>query len=272
MKNSGYELAISTINLEPIESDGFRWTTDFNISWNKNEVTKLFRDEPFSVGYYSVSRVEVGHPLSAFYTLRFLGVDPATGDAIYDDVNGDGSIGSADRVYVGSPHPDYWGGLTNQVTWRGFDLKGFVQFVQGQMIFNGINVFANDGGYYFDNKFRKVLDSWKEPGDITDMPRASYDANSGADLISSRYFEDGSYIRLQEITLGYRLPMQALGGIGMTEGRIYVSGRNLYTWTDYDGYSPDVNSPGSSSNTSLATEFYAYPLPRTIMVGISGAW
>jgi hypothetical protein len=104
------------------------------------------------------------------------------------------------------------------------------------------------------------------------MPRASYDANSGADLVSSRYFEDGSYVRLQEVTLGYRLPAQLIGNANLSEARIYVSGRNLYTWTDYSGYSPDVNSPGSSSNTSLATEFYAYPLPRTIMVGISGAW
>lgn len=278
MKNSGYELGVSTINLEPSETDGFRWATDFNISWNKNEVTRLFRDEPFSVGYYSVGRVDVGHPLAAFYTLRYLGVDPATGDAIYDDVAGgpngepDGEITSADRVYIGSPHPDFWGGLTNTMSWRGFDLRSFFQFVQGQQIFNAISVFANDGGYNYDNKFKQVLDRWQQPGDIARHPRTSFDATSGAEIVSSRFFEDGSYVRLQEVTLGYRLPMQLLGNAGLSEGRIYVSGRNLYTWTDYSGYSPDVNSPGSSSNTSLATEFYAYPLSRTFMIGISGAW
>src|SRR5204863_223344 len=82
-------------------------------SWNRNKVTKLFQHEPFSVGLYSTSRVEEGRPLSEFYTLRFLGVDPATGDAIFDDINNDGVIDAADRVFVGSPHPKYWGGLTN---------------------------------------------------------------------------------------------------------------------------------------------------------------
>jgi TonB-linked SusC/RagA family outer membrane protein len=272
MQNRGYELTINAQVIRPAGAGGFRWSTDFNIAWNRNEVTKLFQGQPFPVGGYDASRVEEGHPLAAFYTLRFLGVDPATGDAIFDDVNGDLTINDADRVYIGSPHPTSWGGLTNELSWGGFDLRTFLQFTQGHTIFNAISVFANDGGYYYDNKFRKALDRWQAPGDITDEPRASFDGVSGADIISSRYFEDGSYIRLQEVTLGYRLPASVAGALRLNDGRIYISGRNLHTWTKYTGYSPDVNSDGSDSNTALATEFYAYPSARTITIGISGAF
>jgi TonB-linked SusC/RagA family outer membrane protein len=285
MENRGYELTISSLNLRPVRADGLRWTTDFNVSWNRNKVTRLFNNEPFPQGLYDVSRVEVGHPLSAFYVLRFDGVDPATGDAIFFDKNTvdtngdeipdapDGVINADDRVFIGSPHADYWGGLTNTLSWRAFDLRTFVQFTQGHTIFNAIGVFANDGGYYHDNKFKRVLRRWQQPGDITDEPRASYDGTSGfAGQISSRYFEDGSYLRLQEVTLGYRFPEPWIAALRLSEARIYVSGRNLYTWTDYSGYSPDVNSNGSNSNTALATEFYAYPPARTLLVGISGAF
>jgi TonB-linked SusC/RagA family outer membrane protein len=269
--NQGFELTVNTVPLEG-NTGGLRWAADFNISWNNNKVTRLFQNEPFSVGLYSTSRVEVGQPLSAFYTLRFLGVDPATGDAIFDDINNDATIDAADRVFIGSPHPKYWGGLTNTLSWKSFDLRSFLQFTQGHMIFNAIGVFANDGGYYHDNKFSRLLDRWQNPGDVTDVPRASYDGTSGADLISSRHFEDGSYVRLQEVTLSYHLPPGFASALRMSDSRLYVSGRNLHTWTKYSGYSPDVNSNGSSSNTALSTEFYAYPLARTIMVGISGAF
>ena len=272
MENRGYELTLDVKPFTSASTEGLRWSTNLNIAWNRNRVTHLFDNQPYSVGAYSASRVVVGQPLAVFYVVRFLGVDPATGDAIYDDINGDSTINDADRVYIGSPQPNFWGGFTNEVSWRGFDLRGFLQFTQGFKIFNAINVFANDGGYYYDNKFRKALRRWQQPGDITDEPRASFDGLSGADRISSRYFEDGSYVRLQEVTLGYRIPPRIASVIRLTDGRLYVSGRNLYTWTKYSGYSPDVNSDGSDSNTALGTEFYAYPAARTIMFGISGAF
>lgn len=272
MENRGFELSINSINVARSSDAGLHWTTSFNISWNSNKVTKLFQNEPFSTGIRSVNRVEVGHPLGAFYTIRFLGVDPATGDAIFDDINNDGTIDAADRVFVGSPHPKFWGGLTNEISWRGFDLRTFLQFTQGHTIFNGIALFALDGGYNWDNKFRRALRRWQNPGDVTDEPRASYDGLSGAVETSSRYFEDGSYVRLQEVTLGYKLPVQWASALHMAESRIFISGRNLNTWTKFSGYSPDVNSNGSSANTSLSTEFYSYPLARTFMVGISGAF
>ena len=271
MENKGFELQLGGAILRPAPK-GLRWDANFNIAWNHNKVLKLYENQPIPVGGYDVGRIEVGHPMAAFYTLHFTGVDPATGDAVFEDVNHDGVINDDDRVYVGSPHPKYWGGFTNDLSWGRFELRGFLQFVQGQTIFNAISVFANDGGYYYDNKFKRALNRWQQPGDVTNEPRASFDGTSGADLISSRMMEDGSYWRLQELTLGYNLPAYISNALQMKDARLYVSGRNLYTWTKYSGYSPDVNSAGSSTNTELSTEFYAYPSARSFMIGLSGAF
>ena len=272
MENRGFELGISTVNLQPVTEGGFGWNTNLNITWNRNRVTRLFNDEPFNSGIRSVNRVEVGQPIGAYHLLRFDGVDPQTGDAIYFDANGDGTVNADDRIIAGSAHPDYWGGFTNELRWGGFDLRAFLQFSQGFEVYNAMAIFADDGGYYYDNKFSRVLRRWQQPGDITDQPRASWDGSSGARVVSSRYIEDGSYVRLQEVTLGYRIPAQLGALANLRDARIYLSGRNVHTWTDYQGYAPDVNSQGSSVNVSLGTDFYAYPIPRTIMFGIAGSF
>ncbi|MDQ3697840.1 MAG: TonB-dependent receptor [Gemmatimonadota bacterium] len=271
IENRGFELGLATVNFQPAMDDGFRWSTDLNVSWNRNRVTELFRGEPFNSGIRSVNRVEEGQPLGAFHTLVFEGVDPETGDAIYTDLNGDGQINSDDRAVVGSPHPDSWGGLTNTFSWKGFDMRAFFQFSRGAEVYNAMRIFADDGGYYSsDNKFADVLRRWQQPGDITNVPRASFDGLSGARDVSSRFIEDGSYIRFQELSLGYRLPSAFATRANLTTARLFVSARNLKTWTDYLGYNPDVNSLGSGVNISLGTDFYAYPLARTITIGISG--
>ena len=273
IENKGYELQLTMEILRPAARGGLAWSTDFNVAHNENEVTALFRDEPFNSGIRSLNRVEVGHPIGAFHTLRFTGVDPETGDAIYADTNGDGDVTSDDRVIVGSPHPDYTGGFTNTVSFKGFDLRAFVQFNRGNEVFNAIRIFADDGGYYFDNKLKdSYVRRWQKPGDKTDVPRLSYDGTSGARDVSSRFIEDGSYVRLQEITLGYALPSFLSRRSGLENARIFVSGRNLKTWTDYTGYNPDVNSNGAGSNISLGTDFYAYPLARSVTFGLSGSW
>jgi TonB-linked SusC/RagA family outer membrane protein len=270
IENKGYELQVNTEVLRPASQNALAWDADFNIAWNRNEVTALYRGEPFNSGIRSINRVEVGQPLGAFHTLKYNGVNPQTGDAIYEDVNGDGAITTDDRTIVGSPHPKYFGGFTNRLSWRGLDLRAFLQFSQGNKVFNAIRVFADDGGYYFDNKIKDSYEKrWQKPGDNAEQPRLSYDGTSGARDISSRFVEDASYLRLQEVTLGYRLPR--LGG-RLNEARVFVSGRNLHTWTKYTGYNPDVNSNGAGAIISLGTDFYAYPLSRTISFGINSTW
>jgi TonB-linked SusC/RagA family outer membrane protein len=286
IENTGYELALSSAWLSPRDTRGLGWNTEVNISWNRNEVTKLFDGQPFNTGIRGVNRVEEGAPIGAFHTLIFDGVDPDNGDAIYRDIccqidpvtgdripGPDGEVNSDDETIVGSPHPTYWGGLNNTFTWRGFDLRAFFQFSHGAEVYNAMRIFSDDGGYYYDNKFRDVLRRWRQPGDVTDQPRASFDGTSGGNEVSSRYVEDGSYIRLGELTLGYRIPAARIGRFNVfDEARLYVSGRNIKTWTDYSGYNPDVNSLGATARTSLGTDFYAYPVARTFTIGISGAW
>jgi TonB-linked SusC/RagA family outer membrane protein len=272
IENSGVELQITSALVEAATPGAFDWSADFNISRNKNVVTRLHRGEPFNTGIRSVNRVEEGQPLGAYHLIKFTGVDPATGDAQYFDLNNDGSVNADDRVIVGSPHPDFWGGFRNTFAFKGFDLTGFLEFSQGFEVFNAMRIFADDGGYYFDNKFEDVMNRWQQPGDVTHQPRASYDGTSGARDVSSRFVEDGSYVRLQEVTFGYKLPRSIAQRARLTDARLYVSGRNLKIWTDFLGYDPDVNSNGSSSNTSLGTDFYAYPRAKTISVGISGNW
>lgn len=273
IENSGYELQVNTEILRPSTTDGLRWNSDFNIAWNRNEVTALYKNEPFNSGIRSVNRVEVGHPLGAFQLLRYLGVDPQTGNAIYDDIDGDGSITTADRTIVGNPHPRYFGGFSNSISWKGVEARAFIQFSQGASVFNAIRIFADDGGYYFDNKLKDSYDKrWRQPGDVAEQPRLSYDGVSGAREVSSRFVEDASYVRLQDVTVSYKLPARLVFGSRMDDARVFVSGRNLKTWTDYTGFNPDVNSNGASANISLGTDFYAYPLARSISFGISTSW
>jgi len=272
IENKGWEFELTTDNIRGDGVSSFSWQTSFNYSTNKNRVTALYQDQPINSGIDGINTVRVGHPIGSFYTIRFTGVDPATGDATYEDVNGDGAINSDDRVIVGNPQPTYWGGFTNTFGFMGFDLRGTIQFSGGNKIYNGIRAFADDGGFFRDNKFAYVLSRWQQPGDITDEPRPSWDGNSQAYLTSSRFIEPGSYARLQDITVGYKVPVRLSRGMGMQNARLYVSGRNLHTWTKFRGYNPDVNSNGSGSNTSLGTEFYSYPLARSWSVGVTTEW
>jgi TonB-linked SusC/RagA family outer membrane protein len=262
IKNSGVEAQLTTRNFVSEDPKGFTWTTDLNIAANRNKVVSLYNDEPFSSGSYSANRVQVGRPLGEFYMYRFLGVDPATGDARYSD----------DLEFVGSPHPKYQGGFTSEMSWMGFDLHAFLQFDKGNDVFNAIRVFADDGGRYSDNKFSDVLRRWRQPGDITDEPRASRSGASDAVEVSSRYLEDGSYLRIGDVTLGYTLPTRWSSIAGLNNARLYVSGHNLHTFTKYKGYTPDVNSEGATSNIGLGTDFYAYPVARSFTFGLKAGF
>lgn len=262
IKNAGVEAQITTRNFVSGDPKGFTWTTDLNVAANRNKVVSLYNNEPFSAGLYSMSRVQVGHPLGEFQALRFLGVDPQTGNALYSDT----------AEFIGSPHPKYQGGFTSDMSWMGFDLHGFVQFSKGNKIFNAIRVFADDAGRYRDNKFADVLRRWQKPGDITDEPRASNRGTSDAVEISSRYLEDGSYVRIGDVTLGYTIPSRFAGMSGLHSARLYVSGHNLHTFTKYKGYSPDVNSAGAASNIGLGTDFYAYPIARSFTFGVKAGF
>jgi TonB-linked SusC/RagA family outer membrane protein len=260
--NRGVELGLNTINFKPTKSGDFSWSTDFNISFNHNEVTKLYGNQPIpGTNFREISRVAVGQPIGEFYVLHFKGVDPATGDAIYSDSS----------INAGSPQAKWFGGLGNTVSWKGLELRGFLEFSHGAKVFNLVRIFADDGGRHQDNKYDYVLNRWKNPGDITNEPRASSRDRSGAADISDRFIEDGSYLRIQEITLSWKLPGRLFAGHGFDNAKVYVSGHNLHTFTKYTGYDPDVNSNGTS-NIDLGTDYYAYPRARTFTFGVTTQW
>lgn len=274
IKNAGVDLSINTENLRPRNGHGLGWTSGLNLTFNRNRVISTYGNQPIITGINGrqTTIVAAGQPLGEFYMLKFKGVDPQTGDAIFQDVNGDGQIDASDKTYVGSPHPKYYGGFSNEFTYGNFALHGFFTFSQGNKIFNMMRIFTDDGACTWDNKTVNVMARWQKPGDITDVPRMSYDCVSGADAISSRFIENGSYVRLSELTFSYNLPTRVANRAYLSSARVYVSGHNLKLWTKYMGYDPDVNSAGSDENIIMGTDYYAYPQPRTITFGINAGW
>jgi TonB-linked SusC/RagA family outer membrane protein len=261
VENQGLELSLASVNFKT--PSRFNWNTGFNISFNKNIVKKLYADQPLNFGF--VNRFEVGQPFGAFYGYIFQGVNPDDGSIKYKDLNGDGSITDADRTIIGNPNPKFDGGLTNTFSFKGFELTGFLQFVYGNKIFNGQKIYSE--GFYQDNQTREMLKRWQKPGDITDIPKAMYGA-SDYGLTSTRFVEDGSFLRLKTITLAYNLPSNLLQKVRISSLRVYVTGQNLFTWTKYSGLDPEANYAGTS-NTTIGTDFYTYPVARVITAGVN---
>jgi TonB-linked SusC/RagA family outer membrane protein len=274
IRNRGLDLGLHTVNLDNFR--GLGWTSDLNVTWNRNQVTQLYGGQPitFTVSSRVTSIVAEGKPLGEFYMYKVNRINPDNGNVVFATANGGETEEptSSDLMMVGNPQPDYFGGFTNTFTFQNFDLRGFLQFSQGNKVFNMMRIFTDDGGWTYDNKTTLALNRWQKPGDVTDEPRMSYDGSAGAQYLSSRMIEDGSFLRLGEITLGYRLPRSVSRASHLNDGRLFVSGRNLKTWTKYSGYNPDVNSAGSLSNVVMGVDYYAYPLARTFSVGISASW
>jgi TonB-linked SusC/RagA family outer membrane protein len=274
LRNRGVDLQLQTVNIRRPGAGGFEWTTDVNVTWNRNTITALSDGQPVNATTSGrlTSVAMVGKPIGTFFVFDFVRVDPATGNALYRKADGTETTApvTADLATLGSAQPDYFGGLTNTLRWKGLDLRTFLQFTQGNEILNMNRLFADDGGNSSDNKFGNVRNRWQKPGDITDQPRMG--STGGARFMSDRFIEDGSFVRLQEVTLGWRLPASLARQMRADNARLYVSGRNLVTWTRYTGYNPDVSSAGANANLNLGVDFYAYPLARTWTVGINAGW
>jgi len=271
MKNSGIELGL---NLDVLRGD-IGWDIGFQFAKNTNEVVELFDGQGFDAGF--INRIDEGQPLSYFYGWKSLGVDPDTGDLMFEDVpddegNVDGVINGDDYQFIGSPHPDFVGSVKSGITFKGFSLDAFLNFVQGNEVLNYTRVFNEDGLRRGFNNNTRVLDAWKEPGDVTDVFRIGGDnaAMNGAGT-SSHWVEDGSFVRLKAVTLGYQLPVDLIERAGLSGLRLYVSGENLALWTDYLGLDPEANFQGTS-NLTLGTDFLTQGLNRTIKFGLSGTF
>jgi len=265
IKNWGWEFDLSGIVLDM--SNGFRWNASANISFLNNEVVSLLDPEPILQGFGSA--IIEGEPLNTFYIYDFLGVNPATGDAIYRDVDGNGIINAEDQTVVGNYQPDFLGGFTNDFSFKGLSLSVFFQFIEGVDIYNNNRQFMEHLGTSPWGMDVSSLRRWQQPGDITDIPRAATGATVGLNNAdNSRFLEDGSYLRLKNITLSYDVPNTLLDRIGIREVRVFVTGTNLWTATEYSGFDPEVNVFNNTS-TSQGTDFLTFPQSKQVFFGVN---
>jgi TonB-dependent starch-binding outer membrane protein SusC len=297
MKNSGFEVATTARLVRSARPNGFNWSSTLNLSRNRNVVTALFDDQPIG----GTNRVEVGQPLGFFYGYvtdgLFQAGDPicktlsgetaaqrnarcaaaglafqhgltGPGDIRFMDLNGDGVITADDRARIGSPWPDYEGGITSNIAVAGFDLTGFLQFSVGNDIFNGNGLYMHQYGSYGDNHTTRALQRWTPENPNTTEPRAIDGDPNGNARVSDRFIEDGSFWRVKNVVLGYTLPASLASRFGYRNARIYVQAQNLLTFTDYSGFDPEVNTSGQSTITR-GYDFYTLPQPRTFTVGFN---
>lgn len=264
LENKGVELSITSVNLQ--RSD-FEWNSRLNLSRNRNKVLSLYKDQPLDNLGRGSNSVRVGEPMGIFFGYRSLGVDPSTGEIVFDDVNGDGVINADDRVRIGDPNPDLIGGFTNNLRYKQFDLSVFLQFSYGNDIFNGNRLYI-ESMKGSDNQSIAILDRWRQPGDRTHVPRVTETDPNNNNRISSRFIEDGSYLRVKNMTLSYTLGGSTAERLRIRSARIFVTGQNLLTFTNYSGMDPEVNYAGAD-NLRIGTDFFTHPHARTISVGIN---
>ncbi|RZK46395.1 MAG: hypothetical protein EOO94_02830 [Pedobacter sp.] len=224
---------------------------------------------PVSPGQRTMGRLAVGAPFGQFYGIKYMGVDPDNGDALYMLADGKSTNAYSDAVdtVVGNPNPDFYGGWNNRFSFKGFDLDIQCQFVKGGDLYNIAGFFQSVNGDYFDNQTVDQMAYWKKPGDVTNIPQPRlYDGNGAGK--SSRWVQDGSYFRVKSINLGYNLSKNTLRPLKVESARVFISANNLITFTDYTGYDPEVNTT-YIGNVNLGHDFYTPPPARTITVGIN---
>jgi hypothetical protein len=223
----------------------------------------------------------VGYPVNAFYgyvmdgifqnqkevdqsSVQVPGADPynrtSPGDVRFRDLNNDGVINDGDRTIIGNPNPQFIYAMTNDFSYAGFDLSIFLQGVQGNDIFNANNVFQESMAVA-QNQTQAVLGRWEGEGTSNTMPRAIFNDPNNNSRISSRFIEDGSYLRIKNVTFGYTLPASLLSRYKVQRIRIYASAQNLFTFTKYSGFDPEVPYNG--------VDYNVYPVTRVLSLGLN---
>ncbi|MGQ8335339.1 TonB-dependent receptor [Sunxiuqinia sp. A32] len=279
IRNRGLELALSYAG-----GHEFRYNINGTLSINRNRVLSLAGGRPL---HGPVNITKEGGPVGAFYLIKTDGIfnseqevqshnkdgnliqpNAAPGDIRYVDANGDGMISSADQVYCGDPSPKFSGGIGFNISWKGFDLSAFMQGTYGNKIYNGIG--RNQMVLYVGNEgnvLSSLLDSWT-PDHHTNIPRLILTDPNNNSRYSDRFLEDGSYLRMKTMQLGYTFNSNMIKPVGFSSLRVYVSSDNVFTITNYSGYNPDIGRGGSVLNRGVDFESVAYPLARTIALGV----
>ena len=265
LNNQGIEL---TLNLSPIQSqsnDGFNWDVNFNIAWNEAKIVSLPNGEDIDNG----SQIwREGENVRTIYIQEWAGVNPADGTPLWytadDDGNRNGITGNYDEAglfIVGDATPDFTAGLTNQFSYKGLYASVFFYTAQGHELYNASLPFMDSDATRFGwAHTRDALDHWKQPGDIASRPQPIQGGNNRANNTSTRYLEDGSFIRLKQLMVGYRVPANIAQKLGVQGISAYMNGENLWTQTDYTGLDPEANESGS--------EFFRYPVGKSFTFGL----
>jgi TonB-linked SusC/RagA family outer membrane protein len=272
VQNVGLEF---NINARVAKRDKFSWDVNFNATWIHNEIKNLNNDGVFLNAYEDLEAthiLQIGYPVGSFLGLKYLGVDSETGDVQFEDFNEDGQIDYDDAQIIGKAMPDWYGGMTHNITFKHFDFSIFSRFSIGNQVYNLIRGttenlgWSNDGGLssVYANNTIYVRDRWKKPGDEAEYGRASF-INLNLGLNSSQMVENASFFRIQNVTAGYTLPKTGK----FSSIRIYAEAQNLWVLTGYKGFDPEVSSNGGLADRTAGIDYGAYPSARTLLIGLS---
>ena len=276
--NRGIDVSLTSRNFNGA-AGGFNWSTTLNVSAFKTRLESLGVGIPYN-GQGSLSgtivRYDINQAFGSFYgfvadglfqTADEVAAAPkqqagtAPGDIRFRDLNGDGVIDAADRQFIGNPNPNFSFGVTNTFNYKNFDLSFFIQGVQGNDVYNLNRYITESALYSTTNGTTRILSRWTGPNTSNDVPRAiNGDPNNNL-RVSTHYIEDGSYVRLKNLTFGYTLPRSVMNRITATQIRLYFTAQNLATLTKYTGYDPEVSASG--------VDLGIYPQTRVFMGGLN---
>lgn len=279
-ENRGLEISLQYRN----RLRAFTYAVGGNVTFLESEVTGLGRGgEPVLSGYVqsasaNAAKTDVGQPIASFFgyvtdgifqtqaeieAAPFQNNDTAPGDIRFRDLNGDGVINADDQTYIGNPTPDIVYGFTADFGWKGLELNLFFQGTQGNDIYNSTTRYD----FIYANRTSDALRRWTGPGSSNTEPRVNLsDPNQNA-RVSDRFVEDGSYLRLKTLQLGYNLPQSWLKRVKFDKFKVYLTAQNLLTFTRYKGFDPEIGNIGGSLEIGIDRGFY--PQARTIMGGVS---
>jgi len=257
VRNRGFEFTLTTEN---IKTNNFRWTTNINFTINRNELLELTPTTP-PIGVVSGTTIQrIGYPLNSNFLVKYSGVNPNNGNAIYQRLNGVSTElydDVNDRQIFGTRDAPFFGGFTNKLSYKNFDFSFFFSYVFGNLVFNNDRTNVEDPSYFGDNMSVALAKEWRKAGDIATIPRSSQRMRTA----TTRFLEDGSFLRLRNVQLAYSLPANVVKSIKLTNVRFFVMGENLWTGTKFLGFDPEL-----SNGTLTGAQ---YPALRTITAGLT---
>jgi hypothetical protein len=264
LENKGFEFSINSQN---VNTKDFTWATSLNMSFIKNKVLALYRDQDIPLG--TLTRSSEGRPLYSWFLPVWAGVNPENGDPLWYLADGKTTTNSyatasrpENRKFLGSPLPTFTAGLTNTITYKGLKLYFLLYAITGSKIYNQNMSLIDSDGQRFGWNYYKDADKnfWTTPGQQAERPKPIPGGNKNSSFASSRWIEKNDYLRLRNITLSYDISETIARKTGASSATFFVKGINLLTWTNYKGVDPEVSITGN--------DIFKYPVSKRISAGL----